>query len=225
MPADKETSTMRKKTAATLLAAGLVTGGGAALFVPTMALAADSSTDSTATDRASARLTAIKDALKGLVSDGTITQSQADKVARTLAEADLGERGGRGGHGRGAGRVTPEATAKVIGITVDQLRSAQEAGRTLAQIAQAHGVGKSDLVKGLVAAAEAQLAADVKAGTITQAQADQLAAGLTERITERVDRAGRGFGRGGPGGSGGPGDRGPAGGGSTAMPTPSASGA
>jgi hypothetical protein len=214
---------MRKKTAAALLAAGLVTGGGAALFVPGVALAADSSTGSTATDRASARLTAIKDALKGLVSDGTITQSQADKVADTLAEADLG---GRGGHGRGAGgRVTPEATAKVIGITVDQLRAAQEAGQTLAQIAEAHGVSKSNLIKGLVDAAKAQLAADVKAGTLTQAQADQVAAGLTERITERVDRAGRGFGRGGPGGSGGPGGRGPAGGGSTATPTPSASGA
>ena len=123
------------------------------------------------------------------------------------------------------GRVTPEATAKVIGITVDQLRAAQEAGQTLAQIAEAHGVSKSNLIKGLVDAAKAQLAADVKAGTITQAQADQVAAGLTERITERVDRAGRGFGRGGPGGSGGPGGRGPAGGGSTATPTPSASGA
>jgi hypothetical protein len=200
MPADKETR-MRKKTAATLLAAGLVTGGGAALFVPSVALAADASSgDQSATDRAAARLTSIKSALKGLVSDGTITQAQADKVASTLAESGLGGPGGPGGpggHGRG-GWVSPEATAKVIGITADQLRTEQRAGKTLAQIAEAHGVAKADLIKGLVAAAKTQLAADVKAGKLTQAQVDQISANLTARVTEHVDRTGFG-GRGGPG--------------------------
>jgi hypothetical protein len=189
---------MRQKTAAAILTAGLLTGGGAALFVPDVALAADSATDG--------RVTAITNALKGLVSDGTITQAQADKVADTLARSDLGGPGGPGGHGpgRGAGRLSPEATAKVLGITVDELRSAQESGKTLAQIAEANGVSKSDLISGLVAAAKAQLAAEVKAGRITQAQADELAADLTDRITERVDRAGHGFG-GGRHGDGGPG--------------------
>jgi hypothetical protein len=197
---------MRKKTAATILAAGLVTGGGAALFVPSVALAADAGAgDQSATDRAATRLTAIKDALKGLVSDGTITQAQADKVAGTLAESGLGGPGGRGGHGRG-GWVSPEATAKVIGITVDQLRTAQQSGQTLAQIAEAHGVSKADLIKGLVEAAETQLAADVKAGKLTQAQADQITSDLTTRVTERVDRTGRGFGPGGGGPGGGPGN-------------------
>lgn len=193
---------MRKKTAATILAAGLVTGGGAALFVPSVALAADAGAgDQSPTDRAAARLTSLKNALKGLVSDGTITQAQADKVASTLAESGLGGPGGpggRGGHGPG-GRVSPEATAKVIGITVDQLRTAQQSGQTLAQIAEAHGVAKADLIKGLVEAAKTQLAADVKAGKLTQAQADEIASNLTARVTERVDRAGRGPG-GGPGG-------------------------
>jgi hypothetical protein len=191
---------MRKKTAATILAAGLVTGGGAALFVPSVALAADAGAgDQGPTDRAAARLTSIKNALKGLVSDGTITQAQADKVAGTLAESGLGGPGGpggRGGHGPG-GRVSAEATAKVIGITVDQLRTAQQSGQTLAQIAEAHGVAKADLIKGLVEAAKTQLAADVKAGKLTQAQADQVTSDLTARITERVDRVGRGPG--GPG--------------------------
>jgi len=212
---------MRKKTAATILAAGLVTGGGAALFVPGAALAADSGTaDQSATDRAAARLTSIKNALKGLVGDGTITQAQADKVASTLAESGLGGPGGPGGHGRG-GFVSPEAAAKVIGITADQLRTAQQSGQTLAQIAAAHGVAKADLIKGLVAAAKTQLAADVKAGRLTQAQADQVTSGLTDRITEHVDRAGRGFGPGGPGGGpGGPGGA-PGNGEAPSAPTPS----
>ena len=216
---------MRKKTAATLLTAALVTGGGAALFVPSVALAADSgATDQSATDRAAARLTAIKNALKGLVGDGTITQAQADKVASTLAESGLGGPGGPGGHGRG-GFVSPEATAQVVGITVDQLRTEQRSGKTLAQIAAAHGVAKADLIKGLVAAAKTQLAADVKAGRLTQAQADQMTSGLTNRITDHVDRAGHGFGAGGPGGFG-PGGPGggpdvPGNGESPATPSPS----
>jgi hypothetical protein len=213
---------MRKKTAAALLAAALVTGGGAALVVPNVAQADDTSTSSTATDRAAARLTAIKSALKGLVSDGTITQSQADKVAATLSTAELG---GFGGHGRGGGRVSAEATAKVIGITVDQLRTAREAGQTLTQIAAAHGVSKDKLIAGLVAAAKSELAADVKAGRLTQAQADQLSATLTARITERVDQVGRGPGGGHRDGAGAPGSTGAPGGtdGSTATASPSSS--
>lgn len=180
---------MRKTTATAVLVASLVAGGGAALVAPGTALGADSTTtSSSATDRAAARLNAIKNALTGLVSDGTITQSQADKVASTLSNADLG----RGHGGRGAGRVSAEAIAKVIGITVDQLRAAREAGQTLTQIAQAHGVSKTKLINGLVAAAKTQLAADVTAGRLTQAQADEKSATLTDRITQRVDQVGGG---------------------------------
>ncbi len=97
---------MRTKTAALVLTASMVAGGGAALAVPAFAQTADSTTSagSSATDRAAARLTAIKTALAGLVADGTITQQQADRVAGTLAESDL-RLGGR--HGRGVGRVSP----------------------------------------------------------------------------------------------------------------------
>lgn len=179
---------MRKKTATALLVMSLLTGGGAALVTPGLAFAADSSTGTSVTDRAATRLSAIKTALTGLVDDKTITQAQANKVASTLAEAELGW-----GHGgRGGGRVSPEATAKVLGITVDQLRTSQEAGQTLTQIATAYGVSKADLIKGLVAAAKAQLAADVKAGQLTQAHADEKSATLLDRITERVDQAGHG---------------------------------
>jgi len=182
---------MRKKTATVLLVAGLMTGGGAALVAPGTALAADSSSSSSTTDRAAARLSALKGALTGLVTDGTITQDQADEVASTLAESDLGH----GGHGgRGGGRVSSEATAEVLGITVEQLRTAQEDGQTLAQIAEANGVSRADLVDGLVAAAKEQLAADVTAGDLTQAEADEKSAALAERIEEQVDRVGRGGG-------------------------------
>lgn len=115
---------------------------------------------------------------------------------KTLAET-LPTHGGRGHHGPRGGRVTPEATAGVLGITVEELRTRLEAGDTLAQVAEAEGIARTALVSGLVEAAQAQLAADVTAGRLTQAQADEAAATLTERITEKVDRVGHG-----PGGRG-----------------------
>lgn len=173
----------------TVVLAGSLGLTGAALLSPSLASAqtlSPSTTSSAVTDR----LTAIKDALAGLVGDDTLTQAQADRVATTLAE--LPGRGGRGGHGHGphAGRLSPEATASVLGIPVEELQTQRRAGATLAQIAEAEGVSRADLVEGLVAAAEKQLAADVAAGEITQAQADEVASGLTERITAKVNKVG-----------------------------------
>ena len=193
---------MKKSIAATALVAGVVAGAGVGLAAPGLALAADSTTTTTssATDRAAARLSAIKDALKGLVTDGTITQAQADKVATTLSKADV-PFGGR--HGRGPGLLSPEATAAAIGITVDELRTATMSGKTLTQIAAAEGMSKATLVSKLVTAAKTQLAADLKAGKITQAQYDAVLTDLQARITERVDKVG-GPGHHGPGGPDGP---------------------
>ena len=191
---------MRKQIVTIALAGGLGLGG-AALIAPGIAAAADSTTTGVAGAVAD-RVTHLKEALAGLVTNGTITQAQADKVATTLAE-QMPARGPGHGHGPRAGHVTPEATAKILGITVEELRTAMESGKTLAQVAADNGVSKADLISKLVAAAKTQLAADVKAGTITQAQADEIASGLTARITEKVDHVGRGHH--GPGRGPGPG--------------------
>src|SRR3954454_25200418 len=132
----REGTNMKKSIAATALAAGIITGPAVALTAPGIALAADSTTNSSsATDRAASRLTAIKDALKDLVTDGSITQAQADKVATTLSQADVpfGGPGGRGPHG--PGMLSPDATAAAIGITADELRTGVLSGKTLTQIA------------------------------------------------------------------------------------------
>ena len=175
---------MNKRTVAAVVAAGILTGGTAAVTAPAFAADAVSST----TDHAAARLSAIKDALKSLVSDGTLTQTQADKVATTLAQSNLGF--GRGDHRGPRGPLSPEATAKVLGITPAQLRTAVESGQTLAQIAATKGMSKADLISGLTAAAKAQLAIDLKAGRITQARYDDALSHLSARITEVVDRVG-----------------------------------
>jgi hypothetical protein len=184
---------MRKKIAVAALAGGLGLTGGM-LIAPSIATAADSSSTTTV----GGRLTALKDALKGLVTDGTLTQAQADKVATTL-DQKLPRRGpdGPGGFGRhggpgGPGHLHPDAVAKALGMTEAELRTQLEAGKTLTAIAQAKGISKSSLISSLVKAAEADIAADVKAGRLTQAQADQVKSGLQARITARVDQVGRG---------------------------------
>ena len=173
---------------------------GAALLGPSPATAQTTSSPS-AGSAVSDRITALRQALAGLVGDDTLTQAQADRVATTLAERGLHVgHGGRGHHGRRGGRVSPEATAEAAGATVAELQAAREAGQTLAQLAQSNGVSRAALVSRLVEAAEAQLAADVTAGRLTQAQADEVRSTLPARVTEKVDRvAGQRGHRGGPG--------------------------
>lgn len=189
---------MRTTIVALALTAGLATTGvalvGPAALAQSASPSATSTADTTVGERAAARLTAVKDALAGLVTDGTIDQAQADRVATTLSTSDaLHGHGGRHG-GKGAGRVSSETVARVLGITVDELRTQRKAGQTLAQIAAAEGISKADLVTRLVAAAKTRLAADVTAGRLTQAQADEKAADLQATIAEKVDqvRTGRG---------------------------------
>ena len=188
---------MRSKLATFALAGALgITGvAGATFVVPAVSYAATG--DSTALD---ARVTSLKTALAGLVTDGSLTQAQADEVATTLAESRP-EGLGRGGRG-GGGRIDIAAAAQALGITPEELRTQTRAGQTLADIAAAEGVAEADLVDALVAAAGTRLAEAVTAGRLTQAEADARAADLETRITASLDELC------GPGGRGG---RGPAG--------------
>jgi hypothetical protein len=142
----------------------------------------------TATSAATDRAGRIADALKGLVGDGTITQAQADKVASTLA-ATMPERG-PGGPGHGGGPRMLVSAASVLGMTVEQLRTALGTDKSLVDVAQTKGMSRATLISRLVAAAEARLAQEVKDGRLTQAEADQRKADLTSHITEMVDRKG-----------------------------------
>jgi hypothetical protein len=196
-------------------ALGLAGLGVGATLGPVAASAATGGTQAV-TDR----VTQIKDALAGLVKNGTINQSQADKVASTLATT-IPDRGFGGHHGGGRG-VDLDTAAGVIGVTTDQLQTQLQAGKTLAQIAQTKGISQTTLVSKLVTAEKADIAAKVKAGTLTQAQANSLVAGLQASVTQQVTstcQGGGGFGHHGDHDGDGPGGTG-----STApTPTPSAS--
>lgn len=190
---------MHKRTTGLILAGVLAAGaGGAVALTPASA--------TTSTNPVSSRLANIKSALSGLVSDGTLTQAQADKVAGTLDTKmpKAGERGMRGPGGRfGMGMVhTQAAAAKALGLTPDKLRAALRSGESLADVAKVQKVSVDSLVKAMVTATEADLATAVKDGRITQAQADKMKSLLTQRITNRVNKVrperGQGHGARGP---------------------------
>lgn len=171
---------MRKRAASVVLVSTMGLGA-------ISTLAVSPSWAETAATATSDRAGRIATALKGLVTDGTLTQAQADTVASTLAST-LPEHG-PGGHGRRGGKLL-EPAATALGMSVADLRAALESGKSLAAVAESKGISKATLISKLVAAAEEHLAADVKAGRLTQAQADQRKAELRARITERVEQVG-----------------------------------
>jgi len=91
----------------------------------------------------------------------------------------------------GPPRTLPTA-ARYLGVSATQLRSDRRSGMTLAQIANAtSGKSEAGLIEALVGVRKATLAAKVKAGTITQAQANAALPHLLSRVRAQVNRAPR----------------------------------
>lgn len=130
------------------------------------------------------------------VKAGTITQAQADDIKQHRADEgtvlNLGH-GGPGGHGHGGpgGRFLLTDAAKAIGITEDKLTTQLRSGKTLTAIAKANGKTLAEVTAAVKASATDRLDADLKAGTITQAQHDEEVGELDDEIARLGD-----FGRG-----------------------------
>ncbi|MFN8019290.1 MAG: hypothetical protein U0P45_14385 [Acidimicrobiales bacterium] len=106
---------------------------------------------------------------------------------------------GKGGHGFGLGAEL-DAAAKALGMSTDELRAELAKGKSLAEVAEAKGVPKQDLIDALVKAAEAHL--------------DELKASLPDLVAKAVDaKPPTGGPGGGDGKDHGPGGKGPWGGG------------
>ena len=155
--------------------------------------------DAAATDLgvSSASLTAaLKKALiarvDAAVAAGNLTAAQATDLKARINSGEvplvgLGGGGHRGEHG-GIGHFGElQAAATYLGLTIAELRSAQEGGKTLAEIAKEQGKTVDGLVAALVAAVTKDVNAAVTAGKLTDAQRDSILSGLEARITEHVN--------------------------------------
>ncbi len=164
----------------------------------TLAQIADATSGKSTAGLIDALVAAEKTELDAAVAAGRITQAQADQIVPTLTArfTDLvnstgpahGPGGPGFGHGHGGGGDDFAAAASYLGLTTDALDAQLQAGKTLAQVADAtSGKSSAGLIDALVTHETAELDAALKAGTITQAQHDQMVAGLKARFTAMVN--------------------------------------
>ena len=168
---------MRKIITAATVVASIAAGGvaGAVIGAPTIAGAGETATGAAGW---------VRDALSGLVEDGTIDQGQADAVATALEEA----RPERGLHHLHLGHhLGLDAVAESLGITMEELRDALQDGRTIADVAGERGVDVQVVVDAIVAAQRARIDEAVAAGDLTRERADEILADAEERATALVE--------------------------------------
>jgi hypothetical protein len=142
---------------------------------------------------------ALGDRIDAAVAAGRITKADGDALKQRIESGDVplfaGPHRGFGHFGFFGGL---DAAASYLGLTEAQLHSELESGKTLAQVAQAHGKSVSGLVDALVADVKQHLDAAVAAGRITKAQETDALNGLRDRITNLVNSS-RPAGEPGPG--------------------------
>ena len=118
-------------------------------------------------------------------------------VGSALAAGGPGRGAGAGygpGYGQGvmAGGVVMDAAAQYIGVTETALAAERHDGKSLAQIATAHGKTVSGLETALVTAFKANLDKAVAAGRLTEAQATQVLANFKAQVSVMVQRTATG---------------------------------
>lgn len=117
------------------------------------------------------------------VASGKITQAQADAMETKKTE-----------------RETKDATelAKVLGTTVDKIKADRDTGKTLDETIASLGLNKETIMQKLKEIRETEmknnLAADVKSGKITQAQADAMTKKMSEMETKRNEALAKALG-------------------------------
>ncbi len=95
-------------------------------------------------------------------------------------------------HGVMAGGVVMDAAAEYIGISETALMTERHDGKSLAQIAVAHGKTAAGLEAALVTAFKANLNSAVAAGRITADQAATALATFQSRVQTMIDRTATG---------------------------------
>jgi hypothetical protein len=133
---------------------------------------------------------AMLDRIDAALKAGRITEQQATELkARVNAGDGLGPLfGGRGFgfHHGGPPLAGLDAAATYLGLTPAQLRTQLQSGKTLAQIAKAQGKSTDGLKQAMLADAKTHLDADVKAGKLTQSQADHILSDLSSRLDDLI---------------------------------------
>jgi len=153
----------------------------AAIVSTAVVLTVSGTTIASADDRMGGREgKGINSLLSTLVTNGTITQSQADAITKTATDL------------RGSAKVLKQANrasidavvTSTLGFSLDTVNTRMKAGESLAQIA---GAKKDALIAALATEVNKQIDSAVTAGKVTAAQATAQKAKTTERVTNMVN--------------------------------------
>src|SRR5436190_22600674 len=138
-----------------------------------------------------------KDVLDGLVSDGTISQDQEDKIIQAFKDAkpEKGRGQGQGplGHrGRGGapGQILKgmvDVAANTIGVQPSDLANELRSGKSVADVATAHNVDPQTVVQAIVDAGNKKVDEAVTNGKLTSAQGDKVKSHLSDAAAKFVN--------------------------------------
>jgi hypothetical protein len=195
-----------RRNAALGVTAGVLGGGAIGLLMTMPSLTSAASDDATTDAAASGAAIALQDdgeapderpepgeklreLLQDLVDDGTISSAQADAVTEHLVENRPERDHGR--HRRGP-HVRPgrdgDVIAGLLGIEVEALRDELRAGNSIADIAAANDVDVQIVIDALIDEAAAHLEQAVADDRLTDDEAADRLARISERIEAGVNR-------------------------------------
>jgi polyhydroxyalkanoate synthesis regulator phasin len=149
-----------------------VLGAGAFAISTVLPAGAQSSSPSSSSATGGGRAASAKSALDGLVQNGTINQDQENAVIQALKGALAGQ-----GRGRLRTRIVGgmvKVAADKIGVQPKDLVQARRNGQSIADVATAHQVNPSDVVKAIVDAANHRIDQAVANGRLSQDKANTL---------------------------------------------------
>ena len=140
-----------------------------------------------------------KEQIDAAVQAGRLTPEMATRLKERVDAGDIvlghgpggkAGPGGKPGPGRGGAFGDPQALATWLGITPEQLRTElhEGTGKSLAQVAQAHGKTRDALITYLTDQTKTQLDQAVAAGRLTRQQADEMLARFQQNVGAMVDR-------------------------------------
>ena len=133
------------------------------------------------------------DRVDAALAAGQITKDQADalKASINAGQVPLGMPFGprMGGHMGGIHTLggTLDAAASYLGLTEDQLRTQLQSGKSLADVAKAQGKSVDGLKQALTADLKTKLDAAVKAGRLTQSEANDILAKVSASLDDLIN--------------------------------------
>ncbi len=134
---------------------------------------------------------ALEDRVDAAVAAGRLTKQQGAELKQRIESGDFPLVGPPGfGHRDGGPHAFMhglDAAASYLGLTEDQLHTQLESGKTLAQVAKAHGKSVDGLEAAMVKDATTKLDAAVKAGRLTSAQEQQILTDLKRHVDDLVN--------------------------------------